>query len=248
MAGEAAAPAAAAGPGQRRLFAATGSRVYGSGPGPVRAGLPGSVPAAQAAFSVTTASPLWAEVAGGILPAGRRRPRTRVADLRWTTAPLTVWLALQLGERPEERACGCRAWHPVTGITWQQAARLAALLDGRLPTSAEWEWMAGGGSRRYPWGDDAPRGGTASPQANLRGIGPDQATAVGEFPDGATPDGLLDVAGNVWEWTSTPVPGGRVVRGGSYRALSLYARCDYANEVPPGIASPGIGVRVVRES
>jgi sulfatase modifying factor 1 len=246
--GEAARHASATGPGRRRLFAAAGSRVYGSEPCPVRAGAPGSVPAAQAAFSVLITCPFWAEVAGGVLPAGRWRSQTGVADLLWTAVPVTVSLARQLGELPEERGGGSCTRHPVTGITWHQAVRLAASLGGRLPTSAEWEWMAGRGSRRYPWGDDPPRTETASALANLRGIGPDRTTTVGEFPAGATPDGLLDVAGNVWEWTSTPVPGGRVVRGGSYRALSLYARCDYVNEVPPEIASPGIGVRVVRES
>nr|WP_272918014.1 SUMF1/EgtB/PvdO family nonheme iron enzyme [Actinomadura rayongensis] len=136
---------------------------------------------------------------------------------------------------------------PVTGVDWLRAARIAAALGGRLPTSDEWEWMAGGGHRRYPWGDDEPDYGGPI-RANLRGLGLGATSPVGSFPDGATPDGIRDVAGNVWEWTSTPVPGGHVLRGGSYRSISLYARCSYANEAPPTIVSPGIGVRVVKDA
>ncbi|MFI9644375.1 formylglycine-generating enzyme family protein [Micromonospora sp. NPDC051925] len=132
---------------------------------------------------------------------------------------------------------------PVTGLTWTQATSLARALGGRLPTAPEWEWMAGRGVRRYPWGDGDPAPG----HANLRDLGPGAPTPVGEHPAGATPEGLHDVAGNVWEWTATTVPGsGAVVRGGSYQSISLYARCIFDNEVPQALASPGIGLRVVR--
>ncbi|WP_395110620.1 formylglycine-generating enzyme family protein [Actinomadura sp. SCN-SB] len=133
---------------------------------------------------------------------------------------------------------------PITGISHTQARLLAAAAGGRLPTSQEWEWMAGGGKRRYPWGDTGPD----DRHANLRGLGPERATPVGAYPHGATPDGLLDVAGNVWEWTATPRPGqGVVIRGGSYNSITMYAHCAYINDVPAALASPGIGVRVVRD-
>ncbi|MGH3865986.1 MAG: formylglycine-generating enzyme family protein [Pseudonocardiaceae bacterium] len=114
-----------------------------------------------------------------------------------------------------------------------------------MPTAAEWEWMAAGPSgRRFPWGDEdwSPR------HANLRDTGYGHAVPVGRFADGATPDGILDIGGNVWEWTTTRRPGGgAVVLGGSYHSLPRYAQCGYRNEVPITAASPGLGLRVVRE-
>ncbi|WP_326550191.1 formylglycine-generating enzyme family protein [Micromonospora sp. NBC_01813] len=157
--------------------------------------------------------------------------------------PVTVALLTHL-DGADPPCCPWCAALPAASLTWGQAARAAAQLGGRLPTSQEWEWMAGSGVRRYPWGDDEP--GTGLLRANVRGVGPDGPTPVAAYPHGATPAGIFDVAGNVWEWTSTVVPGGYVVRGGSYRALALYARCGYGNEVPASLASPGIGVRVVR--
>lgn len=104
--------------------------------------------------------------------------------------------------------------------------------------------MAGRGVRRYPWGETEP----LRRHANLRDLGPGRITTVGDFPLGATPEGLLDVAGNVWEWTASSAPGGgAVIRGGSYNSIALYARCAFSNEVPADLSSPGIGLRVVRQ-
>lgn len=134
---------------------------------------------------------------------------------------------------------------PVVGLTWAQAHAVAKALDARLPTATEWERMAAGVSgHRFPWGDAewTPR------HANLRGTGYGQVVPVGRFPDGATPESILDVAGNVWEWTATPRPGnGAVILGGSYNSLPRYAQCGYRNEVPITVASPGLGLRVVRD-
>src|SRR5262249_27970002 len=118
------------------------------------------------------------------------------------------------------------------------------------PTSPEWEWMAGGGSRRYPWGDEEPNAqgqgkALVAARANLRGIGPGRPTPVGAFPAGATPYGLWDVAGNVWEWTSTPVPG---VRRASPHRAPLHAACrHYARGAPAAIIPPGSGGGVGRD-
>ena len=160
-------------------------------------------------------------------------------DLAWLAAPASAELARRAG-LPAAGLPGC----PATGLHQGQAAALAAWLGGRLPTSAEWEWMAGQGVRRYPWGDAEP----ARAHANLRGLGPGRPVPSGRHALGMTPEGLADVAGNVWEWTSTPVPGGgAVVRGGSYNSLALYAQCDFTSEIPAATISPGIGVRVVRD-
>ncbi|MEV6849244.1 SUMF1/EgtB/PvdO family nonheme iron enzyme [Actinoplanes sp. NPDC051411] len=159
------------------------------------------------------------------------------------STPVTV--GQLTGSAQSGHCCPRSVTLPATGMTLAHASQIAHLLGGRLPTSSEWEWMAGAGIRLYPWGDHEPdRGGS---WANIRGVGPDTITPVGTFPSGATPEGVLDVAGNVWEWTSTPAGIGYVVRGGSYRAVALYAQCTFANEVPATLSSPGIGVRVVRE-
>jgi formylglycine-generating enzyme required for sulfatase activity/energy-coupling factor transporter ATP-binding protein EcfA2 len=139
---------------------------------------------------------------------------------------------------------------PVVSLTWLEALAYARWLDEmlrkrkaklpagyglRLPTEAEWEFAARGErGRPYPWGD-APAEG----RANVRGsIG--EPTPVGLFPQGATPEGVMDLGGNVWEWTLSqdrPYPyrpedgrndpdaeGARVVRGGSFDAQASCAR------------------------
>jgi sulfatase modifying factor 1 len=221
-------------PGRGRLFPPTSPRVSGSGP----LSQAESVPAAQVAHTVPAASPAWLEIPGGILPASRWRPAVLVPNLSWAVASVTVAAARSIG-----LIAGGDPGLPLTGLDWRAAQAVAAALGGRLPASAEWEWMAGQGRRRYPWGEEDP----TPAHANLRGLGPGTVTPTGCFPDGTTPEGLADVAGNVWEWTSTTVPGGgAVVRGGSYNSISLYARCAFTSEIPAATVSPGIGLRVVR--
>ncbi|MGH4020501.1 MAG: formylglycine-generating enzyme family protein [Pseudonocardiaceae bacterium] len=181
----------------------------------------------------------WASVASGICSYGDSPRPCHVPPLAWTRTPVT-WS--QCGRTPPP---GISPTAPVTGLTYQEAAVLAVEIGGRLPTSVEWEWMAIGPShRRYPWGDEE----WTPARANLRGSCRGQPTSVNLHPAGATPDGLHDVAGNVWEWTSTQVIGnGSIIRGGSYNSLPLYARGKFRNAAPHELASRSIGVRVVRD-
>ncbi|WP_218149315.1 formylglycine-generating enzyme family protein [Streptomyces colonosanans] len=164
---------------------------------------------------------------------GDKKRSIRVRTLEWTR---TVLAPAQLGYGSVQK--------PLTGLAHCDAARIAQELGGRLPRSLEWEWAASGPEcRLYPWGDEEP----TARRANLRG-GPGRTTPVDAYPDGATPEGLLDMAGNVWEWTSSATLGdGFVLRGASHDSPALYARSTFLNAAPTELKSAGIGFRVVRE-
>lgn len=87
--------------------------------------------------------------------------------------------------------------HPVTCVSWHDAMKFCEWADVRLPSEAEWEKAARGSSGCiYPWGDAVPDQSRCNFNMNLG-----DTTPVGNYPKGATPEGLLDMAGNVWEWT-----------------------------------------------
>jgi formylglycine-generating enzyme len=152
----------------------------------------------------------------------------------WAWTPGAHW------RRPEGRGSSLahRADHPVVHVALEDAEAYAAWAGRRLPTESEWEAAARGGldSAEYTWGDD-PLDGMAN---HWHGAFPWRAdpgyggtTPVGRFP----PNGydLVDMAGNVWEWTvdtwtdgsgepdEGPVPR-RVVKGGSFLCADEYCR------------------------
>ena len=113
---------------------------------------------------------------------------------------------------------------PVVGITAADAEAYAAWLSEqtgwsfRLPTDDEWEVAARAGTENiYPWGDDVP---SKSKTANYKGNGRFKTPSpVGSFMNGNNAWGLVDMAGNVWEWTATSreaQEGFRTVKGGSW--------------------------------
>jgi hypothetical protein len=153
--------------------------------------------------------------------------------------------------------------YPVTNVTWSDAASFCEWRDARLPTEAEWEYGARGSENLlYPWGNEA-----AAAQANINDFfeGP---TAVGNFPDSASPFGLQDMTGNVWEWVSDWYLAGyysaaqaqnptgpeagtmRVVRGGGYRITDIVglneARATHRRPLEPITAAPDVGFRCAR--
>src|SRR6266567_2336133 len=130
----------------------------------------------------------WTEVPGGICPFGDDARPVPVPTLLWTRT-LIAYGHLP-GDHPEQ---GPR--FPVAEVSHTEAVEIANRLGGRLPRSVEWEWMAAGAQRRrWPWGNAPWQPGLA----NLRDSGHGTVTPVDTHPDGATPEGVLDVAGNVW--------------------------------------------------
>jgi iron(II)-dependent oxidoreductase len=167
--------------------------------------------------------------------------------------------------------------HPVTGVTWYDArdyCRWLAEVTHKpvaLPSEAEWEKAARGHAdrRAYPWGDAWAAGRCNSEELGLGGT-----TPVGIFPEGASPYGCLDMAGNVWEWTRSlwgiyrggkydpaygyPYEAGdgrenvdagnegtRVLRGGSYGSSASAASCAVRGGDSPDGWDWGDGFRIV---
>ena len=117
-----------------------------------------------------------------------------------------------------------RKQHPVEGVTWHDAVAFCEWMGCRLPTEQEWEKGARGTEgREYPWGNDWEEGRCNTEEA---GIG--DTMPVGEYRRGASPYGLLDAAGNVWEWCQDWFEDEhvtKVLKGGSWRNPRNSARC-----------------------
>jgi formylglycine-generating enzyme required for sulfatase activity len=136
---------------------------------------------------------------------------------------------------------------PVTGVTHTEAMSYCAWRhppDGRLPTEYEWEAAARGlTGREFPWGSAWDAG-----VANTRSAGQPGPARVGSYPRGATPEGIHDLVGNVWEWTMTPMGGypGRVlpdsmaryfvIRGGAFDTADSLASATYRGYLRPETA------------
>jgi len=148
----------------------------------------------------------------------------------------------------------------VVQVSQHDAAAYCAWAGMRLPSEAEWEFAARGtDGRRYPWGD-APPAQSGVRRANFGTVAccaPDPSDGyakvgpVGRFPAGASPFGLLDMAGNVWEWTSNPYPPRPdqvSLRGGGWGNDPYCLRVSYRHGNPPDIGLDMVGFRCAADA
>ena len=164
-----------------------------------------------------------------------------VVDVNWADAvAFCAWFQVQ----------AARGQAPLSGVTWHDGLRVC------LPSEAQWERAARGvDGRVFPWGDE-----WETHRANTRESGLGATQPVGSVPGGASPDGCLDMAGTVWEWTSSldwPYPydrhdgredpsasGRRILRGGCYANPHGYARCACRFRLLPTVRNEFLGFRL----
>ncbi len=128
--------------------------------------------------------------------------------------------------------------YPVIFVNWEDADTYCKWKKRRLPTEAEWEKAARGtDGRRFPWGSEFDIE-LVNALGKYGGVGP-----AGSFPEGASPYGALDMAGNVWEWTAdwyTKYPNNefddedygekyKVIRGGGWGGIGHYSLKTYSS-------------------
>lgn len=146
--------------------------------------------------------------------------------------------------------------HPVVGVRFSEASDYCAFVGGRLPDEPEWEKAARGDDpeRRFPWGRLYQSRLSNHGRSPLRTDPIDGfllSAPVGSFPGGASPYGVLDLAGNVWEWTreipiqpeTGTLSGFRVIRGGSYAHPITTLRVTMRTWVPLDTDRGDLGFR-----
>ena len=142
--------------------------------------------------------------------------------------------------------------HPVVYVSFEDALKYCEWktkkegLQGRqyrLPSEYEWEKAARGtDGREYSWGDEFDK-----EKCNSYESGINDTTPVDKYPDGVSPYGCYDIAGNVWEWVDNwydKKQENRVLRGGSWNSVQVLARASYRYWIEPSDRNNYVGFRV----
>ena len=154
--------------------------------------------------------------------------------------------------------------HPMTNVSWFGAWGYCGYNSNRLPTELEWEKAARGtsDSRPFPWGEEIARNNanfysSRDPFEDMSSFG-SRTSPVGFYNgqvydgyqtlDSASPYGLYDMSGNVWQWTGNVYEGQhyRYMRGGSKDTYDMDLRIWVRNNATPTYFSPGVGFRCAR--
>ncbi|MGV7032781.1 bifunctional serine/threonine-protein kinase/formylglycine-generating enzyme family protein [Methylobacterium symbioticum] len=202
-------------------------------------------------------------------PSERPAHHVRIPAFLMSRGPVTVaeWNACHAAGRCEFRAEGAPN-QPAANLSWDDAQQYVRWISGvtqkayRLPSEAEWEYAARGGTRtRFWWGDQFR--GEMAPCRSAGGIPPDAAPAAADFPE--NPYGLLGTTCIVAQWVSdcwhrnyrgAPGDGSawgapnckqRVLRGGTWRSRAETERVTSRDFYDPGVRYPGNGIRIARD-
>lgn len=158
--------------------------------------------------------------------------------------------------------------YPRVAVSWFEAQEYCNWAGGRLPSEAEWVRAARGEDQRvYPWGDELPNCNLANTlDENTGHMCVGDTASVGSYPLGASPFGVMDLAGNAWEWMADwyhkdyysfsprenpqgpEIGGTKVVHGGGFDYSWKHSRIAYTSDHDPKEHKIGFGFRCVMDS
>jgi formylglycine-generating enzyme required for sulfatase activity len=160
-----------------------------------------------------------------------------------TVAEYTLFCQTTGRIMPEPPTWGWIYNHPIVNITWNAAKDYAKWVGKTLPTEKQWEKAARGtDGRLYPWGNEWDESKCWNHINSA-----DQSQPIGQLPAGASPYGCQDMAGLVWEWTSSYHDKARTICGGHYVNENYHYQCaSHFNRVSPYLCLNSLGFRCAR--